>query len=147
MASKLCERWFARSSCRSFCGSLSVEQLSPRTLSHPLPKQVFPAAMPPPGSLARCASSAGSSFCPTPQAQRWKSLYLPHPGVAGWPPHLLSPKLKGANLADTETPKAPSNALSKSHFFFAVGMYEYFLAFWRKMSSHSVLEADPVGTK
>lgn len=59
---------------------LSVGEPSPDRLS-PLAQAGLPAATP---HHTTPASSAGSSSCPAPQAQRWKSLCLPHPGTAGW---------------------------------------------------------------
>lgn len=60
---------------------LSVGEPSPDRLA-PLAQAGFPAATP---HHTTPASSAGSSSCPAPQAQRWKSLCLSHPGTAGWP--------------------------------------------------------------
>lgn len=59
---------------------LSVGEPSPDRLS-PLAQAGLPAATP---HHTTHASSAGSSSCPAPQAQRWKSLCLHHPGTAGW---------------------------------------------------------------
>lgn len=71
MTSKLCKKRFARTSCWSYCGSLSAVL----PFSHnriPLAQVGFPAVMPPPGPLPPTPALQGA-----PSAPPWSEMQVP----------------------------------------------------------------------